>query len=50
MQSGLSAVGSGFQRLGVLAVLLVFGGLFAYAVLVFVIIIIQAAGTFGQLG
>jgi hypothetical protein len=48
MQSGLSAVGTGFQRLGALAVLLVFGGILAYALLVFVIIIIQAAGTFGQ--
>jgi hypothetical protein len=48
MQTGLHAVGWGLQRLAVAAVAAVFLAVFAYAMLVFVLVAIQAAGTFGQ--
>lgn len=48
MQSGLHAVGLGFQRLGIVAGFLAFGVILAYAVLVFGIVAVQAVGAFGQ--
>jgi hypothetical protein len=48
MQTGLHAMGWGLQRLAVAAVALAFLAVFAYAILVFVLVAIQAAASFGQ--
>ncbi|MGB9182919.1 MAG: hypothetical protein WCB67_02555 [Solirubrobacteraceae bacterium] len=48
MQSGLHAVGTGFQRLGLVAGAVVLAAALAYMLLVFVLVVIQAAGSFGQ--
>jgi hypothetical protein len=48
MQSGLHAVGIGFQRLGLVAGVVVLGAALAYILLVFVLVVMQAAVSFGQ--
>jgi len=48
MQNGLHALGWGLQRLGIALGILVFVPLFAYAILVAVIVAGQAAAAFGQ--
>jgi hypothetical protein len=48
MKSGLSAAGTGFQRLGIVTGALVLGAALSYVALVFVLVVIQAAASFGQ--
>jgi hypothetical protein len=48
MQSGLHAVGVGFQRLGLAAGLVVLGAALSYILLVFALVVVQAAAAFGQ--
>ncbi len=48
MQSGLHAVGVGFQRLGLVAGVVVLGAALAYILLVFALVVVQAVGSFGQ--
>jgi hypothetical protein len=48
MQTGLHAVGWGLQRFAVAIGLAAFVAVFAYAILVFVMVAIQAAASFGQ--
>lgn len=48
MHSGLHAVGIGFQRLGVVAGVVVLGAALSYILLVFALVVVQAVGAFGQ--
>ena len=48
MQTGLHAVGWGLQRLGFAVAILLFVPLFAYAIVVAVVVVGQAAAAFGQ--
>jgi hypothetical protein len=48
MQTGLHAVGWGMQRLGFAVAILLFLPLFAYAIVVAVVVVGQAAAAFGQ--
>jgi uncharacterized membrane protein len=48
MNGGLHAVGWGLQRLTVALVATAFGAILAYALLVFVIVVVQAVAGFGQ--
>jgi hypothetical protein len=48
MQTGLHAVGWGLQRLGLAVAILLFVPLFAYAIVVAVVVVGQAAAAFGQ--
>ncbi len=48
MQTGLHAVGWDLQRMGIALAILVFGAFFAYATLVFVIVVVQGVAAFGQ--
>jgi uncharacterized membrane protein len=48
MNTGLHAVGWGLQRLTVVLVATAFGALLAYSLLVFVLVAVQAVGSFGQ--
>ena len=48
MQSGLHAIGWGLQRIGITLGILVFGAVFAYVIWVFVLVVGQAAATWGQ--
>ncbi len=48
MQSGLHAVGIGFQRLGLVAGLVVVAAALSYMLLIFALVIVQAVGAFGQ--
>jgi hypothetical protein len=48
MQTGLHAMSWGLQRLGVAIVAAAFLAVFAYATLVFVLVAIQAAASFGN--
>jgi hypothetical protein len=48
VQTGLHAVTWGLQRLGLALVATAFAALLAYAVLIFVLVAIQAAQSFGH--
>jgi uncharacterized membrane protein YtjA (UPF0391 family) len=48
MNTGLHAVGWGLQRLTIALLATAFGAILAYALLVFVIVVIQAVAGFGQ--
>ena len=48
MQTGLHALGWGLQRLGFALALLLFVPLFAYAIVVAVVVVGQAITAFGQ--
>jgi hypothetical protein len=48
MQTGLHAVGWGLQRMGIALGILVLGALVAYTTWVFVIVVGQAAASFGH--
>lgn len=48
MHAGIHAVGTGVQRVAVVLILGAFAIVMAYAVLVFVILVIQSASAFGQ--
>jgi hypothetical protein len=48
MNTGLHAVGWGLQRLSIAIAATAFGALLAYALLVFVIVVIQGVNSFGQ--
>lgn len=48
MQSGLHAVGVGFQRLGLVAGLVVIAAALSYILLVLALVVVQAVGAFGQ--
>jgi hypothetical protein len=48
MHSGLHAVGVGFQRLGLVAGVVVLGAALSYILLVFVLVVVQAVAAFGQ--
>jgi hypothetical protein len=47
MQSAIHTVGVGFQRAGIVAVLVVFAVILCYALLVFGIVAVQAFQAFG---
>jgi hypothetical protein len=48
MHTGLHAIGWGLQRLGFALALILFVPLFAYAIVVAVVVVSQAATAFGQ--
>lgn len=48
MQSGLHAIGWGLQRLGFALAIILFVPLFAYAIVIAVVVTGQAAAAFGQ--
>lgn len=48
MQTGLHAVGWGLQRLAIVLGVTVVAALLAYAILVFVMVTVQAVAGFGQ--
>jgi hypothetical protein len=47
MQSGLHAVGLGLQRVGIVLMMAVVGTLFFFAAFVAILVVIEAAGSFG---
>jgi hypothetical protein len=48
MNTGLHALGWGLQRLGLAVAIILFVPLFAYAIVVAVVVVSQAAKAFGQ--
>jgi hypothetical protein len=48
VQAGLHAVSSGLQRLGIVLVATAVAAILAYATLIFVIVVVQAAQSFGH--
>jgi hypothetical protein len=48
VQTGLHAISWGLQRLGIVLVATVVAAILAYATLIFVIVVVQAAQSFGH--